>query len=101
MNVKRTLMAVLRYVTTLSPVMSVLVVQAIIWQMIHMDVMVTNYNIIMESIIINYSYNTLAANWRIGQFCIDYSFSIIENINFRTFAVNKIIIMCFHIQHTK
>ena len=52
MNVKRTLMAVLRRVPTLSPVMSVLVVQAIIWQVIHMDVMVTNYNIIMGSIYI-------------------------------------------------
>ena len=44
MNVRRTQMAVLRCVLTQSPAMPVLVVLAIVWQMIVMDVMVTNYN---------------------------------------------------------
>ena len=40
-NVKRTLMAVLRCVLILSSAMPALVVLAIIWQVIDMDVMVT------------------------------------------------------------
>ena len=41
MNVKRTLMAVLRCVLILSSAMPALVVRAIVWQVIDMDVMVT------------------------------------------------------------
>ena len=41
MNVKRTLMVVLRCVLILSSAMPALVVLAIVWQVIDMDVMVT------------------------------------------------------------